>query len=71
MIAVRNIRRNRRRSLLSMTAIAVAAMAITLMFSLLEGMKRDLAGNLHTYVSGEVRLRHRDYDRYEQLRRCT
>jgi putative ABC transport system permease protein len=50
-----------------MTAIAVAAMAITLMFSLLEGMKRDLAGNLHTYVSGEVRLRHRDYDRYEQL----
>jgi putative ABC transport system permease protein len=66
-IALRNVRRNRRRSLLSMTAIAVAAMAITLLFSMLEGMKRDLAGNLQTYVSGEVRLRHRDYDRYEQL----
>ncbi len=66
-IALRNIRRNRRRSLLSMTAIGVAAMAITLLFSLLEGMKRNLADNLHTYVSGQVRLRHRDYDRYEQL----
>ncbi len=66
-MALRNIRRNRRRSLLSMAAIAVAAMAITLMFSILEGMKRDLADNLHTFVSGEVRVRHRDYDRYEQL----
>ena len=66
-LALKNIRRNRRRSALSIVAIAVAAMAITLMFSILEGMKRDLADNLHTYVCGEVRIRHRDYDRYEQL----
>jgi putative ABC transport system permease protein len=66
-IAFRNIRRNSRRSLLSIAAIAVAAMAIVVMFAILEGMKTDLTYNLQTFYSGEIRIRHIDYDRYEQL----
>lgn len=66
-VAVRNIFRNKRRSTLSAVAIAVAAMGITLMFSLLAGMKADLAYNLHTYVSGEIRIRNPRYTEYEQL----
>jgi len=66
-VAVRNIFRNKRRSALSAVAIAVAAMGITLMFSLLAGMKADLAYNLQTYVSGEIRIRNPRYTEYEQL----
>ena len=66
-IALRNISRNRRRSLLSATAIAVASMAIVMLFSLLAGMKEDLAYNIQTFYTGEVRVRNVDYDRYEQL----
>jgi len=66
-IALRNIMRNKRRSLLSIVAIAVAAMSIAFLFSFLEGMKNDLAGNLHTYYSGEIRVRHKDYGKNEYL----
>ena len=66
-IAVRNITRNRRRSILSITAIAVAAMSMVFLFSYLEGMKNDLSSNLHTYYSGEIRVRHREYGKYEYL----
>jgi putative ABC transport system permease protein len=66
-IAFRNIRRNRRRSLLSMAAIAVAAMAIVMIFAVLEGMKSDLAYNLQTFYSGQIRIRSVDYEHYEQL----
>ncbi len=66
-IALRNITRNKRRSLLSIVAIAVAAMSITFLFSFLEGYKNDLADNLHTYYSGEIRVRHKDYGKNEYL----
>ncbi len=64
-IAARNIMRNKRRSILSITAIALAAMSIVFLFSFLEGMKNDLTGNLHTYYTGEIRVRHSDYGKYE------
>ncbi|MBA7549417.1 hypothetical protein ES705_41898 [subsurface metagenome] len=66
-IALRNIARNKRRSLLSIVAIAVAAMSIAFLFSFLEGYKNDLADNLHTYYSGEIRVRHKDYGKNEYL----
>ena len=66
-IALRNIRRNLRRSLLSLVAIGVAAAGISMLYSLLAGMMADLEQNLATYYTGEVRVRHREYDRYEML----
>ncbi len=66
-IAARNVLRNGRRSILSILAVAVAALAITLVFSILEGMKEDMTRNEQNYYTGEVRIRHRDFDRYEHL----
>ena len=66
-IAWRNIGRNRRRSLLSLSAIAVAALTITLLFALLGGMEEDLRSNLVNHYNGEVRIRHREYGEYERF----
>lgn len=64
--ALRNISRNKRRSILSGSAIAVAAMAIVFLFSLIEGMTEDMAFNLKTYYTGEVLIKHIDYEKYER-----
>lgn len=66
-IALRNVFRNGRRSLLSVTAVAVAAMSITLLFAVLEGIRVDVRRNSWNYESGQVRLRHSEFDRYEYL----
>lgn len=66
-LAWRNVGRNRRRSALSVTAIAVATLSIVMLFSLLEGMKSDLEHNLTTFYTGDVEIRNRDYGRYEHL----
>ena len=66
-IAFRNIRRNRRRSLLSGTAIGIAAMFITLMFSMISGMLLDYESNIVRYMTGHVRIRNVEYDENEEL----
>lgn len=66
-IALRNIFRNKRRSVLSIIALAVAAMAITVFFSLFEGIKTNIRTNSWNWDAGEVRLRHAEFDRYEYL----
>jgi putative ABC transport system permease protein len=66
-IAARNIRRNRRRSVLSCAAIAAAVMGIVFFSSYLKGMWGDLEKNLITYYSGEIRVQHADYERYNYL----
>lgn len=66
-IAWRNIGRNSRRSVLSSTAIAVATMAIVILFSFLEGIKTDLRQNLISFYTGEIRLRNAEYGEYEYL----
>ncbi len=66
-LAFRNIRRNRRRSLLSGVAIALVGMAMVFMFSFLAGMKSDLSGNIFKYITGHVRIRHAEYDANEDL----
>jgi putative ABC transport system permease protein len=66
-VAFRNIRRNRRRSLLSGTAIVVATMAVTFLFSYISGLLGDYQSNVVRYVTGHVRIRNVEYDEYEQL----
>ncbi|MFW5826998.1 MAG: ABC transporter permease [Alkalispirochaeta sp.] len=66
-LAWRNVGRNRRRSALSVTAIAVATLSIVMLFSLLEGMKQDLEHNLTTFYTGDVEIRHQEYGQYEHL----
>ncbi|MCK9547575.1 MAG: ABC transporter permease [Sphaerochaeta sp.] len=65
-LALRNILRNRRRSLLSAFAIAVSAMSIILLLALVEGMEVDMRTNLIAYYTGEIRIRSSQYARYER-----
>ena len=66
-IALRNVARNKRRSLLSGSAITVATLSVVLGFSLLSGMLGDLVATTLTYDSGHARVRHAEYGRYETL----
>jgi putative ABC transport system permease protein len=66
-MAWRNIRRNGRRTALSASAIAVAAMTIVLLFSLIQGMTEDMAFNLKHFYMGEIRVRHSEYDKNAHL----
>ncbi|NLV83891.1 MAG: ABC transporter permease, partial [Spirochaetales bacterium] len=65
-IARRNITRNIRRSILSATAIAVSVLSVLVLFALIEGMTDDMAYNLKTYYTGEIRIRHQDFEQYER-----
>lgn len=66
-IALRNISRNIRRTILSMSAIAVAAMAFVFLFSMLAGMKADMQYNLQTFYTGEIRIRNSEFEKYQHL----
>jgi len=66
-IAVRNVGRNRRRSILSAAAIAVAGMVMVFMFALIEGLKVDLRNNVFEMISGQVRVRTAAFDADEML----
>ncbi|MEA1910432.1 MAG: ABC transporter permease, partial [Spirochaetota bacterium] len=65
--ALRNISRNKRRSILSGVAIGVAAMAIVLLFSLIAGMQADMESNLKSYYTGGIRIRNENYEKYERF----
>lgn len=58
-MAVRNLARRPRRSVLSALAIGVAALTMTMMLSLIAGIKADLAGNIHRYSTGDVLIEDR------------
>ena len=66
-IALRNIARNKRRSLLSGIAIAIAGAAIVFLFGFFAGMMNDMKFNLWTYMTGAVRVRNAEFDKYERL----
>ncbi|MDX9825334.1 MAG: ABC transporter permease [Sphaerochaeta sp.] len=65
-VAFRNIFRNLRRSSLSAIAIAVSAMAIMALLALFECMEADMETNLTSYYTGEVRIRHESFEKYER-----
>ncbi|MBN1410330.1 MAG: ABC transporter permease [Spirochaetales bacterium] len=64
-VAFRNVLRNKRRSILSGTAIAIAAMAITVMMSLYAGIGVDLKHNIFHFLTGHIRIRNIEYDKNE------
>ncbi|MBN1413098.1 MAG: ABC transporter permease [Spirochaetales bacterium] len=66
-IGLRNISRNKRRSILSGFAIAIVAMVITFMFSMENGMMSDLKNNVFKLMLGHFRIRNSQYDANEQL----
>ncbi len=66
-VAWRNVGRNRRRTALSLGAIAVAALSIVFLFAYIAGMKADIVSNLINYYTGEVRLRHKDFEAFERF----
>jgi putative ABC transport system permease protein len=66
-IALRNIGRNRRRSVLSATATAIATMSMVALASYINGMRLDMQANVSDLVTGHVQVQHRDFARYERL----
>ena len=65
-LAFRNVFRNLRRSILSAVAIAVSALSIVMLFGLLDGMESDMANNLQSYYTGQVRIQNSDFEKYER-----
>ncbi len=64
-IALRNVRRNTRRTIFSAAAIAISTMVIVFMFALIEGMKVDMYTLIFQMVSGQVRVRTVEFDAAE------
>ncbi|HEQ71969.1 MAG TPA: ABC transporter permease [Spirochaetia bacterium] len=64
-IALRNIFRNKRRSVLSLSAIAIAAMVIVFMFSFIQGLKLSNQTTMQRFISGQVRIRNAYYEQYQ------
>ncbi len=65
-VALRNISRNIRRSILSGIAIMIASMAIVILFAFISGMKLDMKTNLTTYYTGDILVRNQQYKEYER-----
>lgn len=61
-IAIRNIKRNKKRSLLSIIATAIATFSMVFMFAYVEGIMVDMQNLAFNYDSGEVQIRNRDFD---------
>jgi putative ABC transport system permease protein len=66
-IALRNIGRNARRSILSATATAIATMSMVALVAYVNGLTGDMNRNVADLVTGHVQVRAADYERYEQL----
>ncbi|MGI9256896.1 MAG: ABC transporter permease [Salinispira sp.] len=66
-MAWRNVLRNKRRSLLAASAIAIAAMSILLLFSILAGLSAEMRDNLRRYYFGEIRVRHTEFEKNANL----
>ncbi len=66
-LAFRNLGRNRRRTILSLSTIVVACVTGLFMLSLITGMKADMKKNILGYYTGSVRIRHGEYDAYDYL----
>lgn len=66
-IAWRNVLRNKRRSLLSASAIAVVAAALSFGFAFFGGMKKELAYNVQTFTSGHVKIANPAWEKSRML----
>ncbi len=66
-IALRNIGRNSRRSILSATATAIATMSMVALVAYVNGLSADMDKNVADLVTGHVQVRAAEYERFEQL----
>lgn len=66
-IALRNLGRHTRRTVLSVGAISLASAVGVFFLALLDGMQEDARDNVLTYQTGVIQLRHRDFNRYTYL----
>ena len=66
-LAFRNVFRNTQRSILSALAITLSVTGILFLFSFFLGFSDNLIMNVQNYISGDLRVRHIDYDRFELL----
>lgn len=58
-MALRNVARRPRRSLLSIVAIGLAALTMTFLLSLVAGIKADMASNIQRYFTGQILIEDR------------
>ncbi len=61
-IAFRNIKRNTKRSILSIISTALATFFIVFMFAYIEGIKLDMRNVSFNYDSGEIQIRSKKFD---------
>lgn len=61
-IALRNIRRNTKRSVLSIISTGLATFFIVFMFAYIEGIKLDMRDISFNYDSGEIQIRNKEFD---------
>lgn len=66
-ISRRNIFRNRRRSLLSAAAIAISTLSVLFFQAYVAGIKTDMGTQIQNFVTGEVRIQHKDREKNELL----
>lgn len=66
-MSYRNIRRNMRRSLLSASTIAIIAVSVCFMFSIIYGMLDDMEMNIINQVAGNIRVRNQLYSDNERI----
>jgi len=65
--AWKNIFRNKRRSLLSISAIAVAVSLVCFMKSYVDGLMENMAKNIFLFQTGHVKISHKDYEKEKKL----
>lgn len=61
-MAIRNLKRNKKRSILSIIATSIATFAIVFLFAFIGGLAKDMKDIAINYVTGEVQVRHIDFD---------
>lgn len=69
-LAVRNVLRNRRRSLITMLSIAVGLAALTFLWGFIDGMNRQMVQNTTRYFAGDVQVHLKGYHEDPSLDRA-
>jgi len=62
-VALRNIRRNKLRTALTISAITFTTLVIVFMFSVIQGMKEDARTTLVGFVTGQIQIRDSEYEK--------
>lgn len=60
-LAVRNVMRNRRRSVITVLAIAVGLAALTFLWGFIDGMNRQMVENTTRYFAGDIQVHLKGY----------